>query len=281
MKNILLVPNIKRDPDLEVTKKIIDLLKNEYRFVLNNKITNLLSSEYVEPSDSVPIDFAITLGGDGTILQFSTEASSKNIPILGINLGKVGYMTALECNEIEKLSMLLHEGYSLEERMMESVEIIRDGKVLSQFEALNDMVIKSGTTSKMIDLDFSVNGTHLYAMSGDGVVVATPTGSTAYSMSAGGPIVEPTSKNLLLTPICAFALHARSFVFSPDHEIEIKICNIDNREVYLSVDGRNEVSLNNYDIIKVKISSSVLKLIRFKKNNFYQTLTDKLLPGNK
>ncbi|MEG1858227.1 MAG: NAD(+)/NADH kinase, partial [Pseudoflavonifractor sp.] len=157
-------------------------------------------------------DMLICFGGDGTILHAAKDANAHGVPILGVNLGSVGFMAELEQTELALLAKLNQRNYTVESRMMLDVRALRDGKAVFEDLALNDAVITKGAVARIIDLSVYGDGRLISDFSGDGIIVCTPTGSTAYSMSAGGPIVEPTAENIIVTPICAHALHVRPMV---------------------------------------------------------------------
>ena len=159
-------------------------------------------------------DLLVCFGGDGTILHAARDATLHGVPILGVNMGSVGFMAELERSELPLLAPLAHGMYTIEERMMLDVKVLRGEKVVSQDMALNDAVISKGSMARVAEMEVFADRVKVTGITGDGVIVATPTGSTAYSMSAGGPIVEPTSKSIVVTPVCAHQLTARAMVLA-------------------------------------------------------------------
>lgn len=221
-------------------------------------------------------DMLICFGGDGTILHAARDANPREIPVLGVNMGSVGFMAELEHGELEKLSRIAQSNYTLEPRMMIDVVVRRGKDILFRDVALNDAVITKGAVARVIDLVACGDGSHIYDFSGDGVVLATPTGSTAYSMSAGGPIVEPSSENILVTPICAHSLYAKPLVMGRDRVVSVSIPRHSRKIAYLSVDGGRAFKLFGGDCVEVRCSSQVTRLVRLTNSSFYDTINRKL-----
>lgn len=221
-------------------------------------------------------DMLICFGGDGTILHAARDANSRDLPILGVNMGSVGFMAELENSELEMLSRVGERRYTIERRMMLDVSVRRGRDTLYRDVALNDAVITKGAVARVIDLVVRGDGIHIYDYSGDGVVLATPTGSTAYSMSAGGPIVEPTSENILVTPICAHSLHAKPLVMGRDRVVSVRIGKLSRKTAYLSVDGGRAFKLCGGDSVEVRRSKNVTQLVRLSDRNFYEIINQKL-----
>ncbi len=224
-------------------------------------------------------DVLICFGGDGTILHAAKDANAYNVPILGVNLGSVGFMAELEQGELQQLAKLATGKFSVESRMMLDVKVFHEGKQVYEDIALNDAVITKGAVARIID--FSVYGDRkpISDFSGDGVVVCTPTGSTAYSMSAGGPIVEPTAENLIVTPICAHMLHSRSMVLSGERTVGIRMGRLARKTAYLSVDGGKAHKLSGGDVVEVKKSGAQTRLVCLTGRSFYNILQQKLGNG--
>ena len=213
-------------------------------------------------------DMLVCFGGDGTILHASKLATAHNLPILGINIGTMGFIAELEAGELELLRRLPAGDYTIEPRSMIDVTVTgANGQRLLHETALNDAVVTKGAIAPVVQV----------SVSGDGVIIATPTGSTAYSMSAGGPIVEPLAKNLIISPICAHAMLAKTIVVSPERVISIKIGKIGRHNAYLSVDGGRAFRLNTGDVITTKASQKVTKLVRLKQTSFFEILNKKFI----
>ena len=221
-------------------------------------------------------DILVCFGGDGTILHAAKDANQFNVPILGVNLGSVGFMAELELGELSMLSKLPVGKYDVEERMMLDVTVRREGKVIYSDIALNDAALTTGAVARVVDLEVLGDKTTITKMSADGVVISTPTGSTAYSMSAGGPIVEPTAENIIVTPICPHALSARSFVLGHERTVSIKLGRMARKTAFLSVDGGKAFKLNGGDVVETRVSKSKTRLVRVTGRTFYEILNHKL-----
>ena len=222
-------------------------------------------------------DLFIILGGDGTILESSRRAAMREIPILGINLGHLGYMAELEMNELDLLDRLFDGQYVEERRSMISVEILADGKPRIASFALNEAVISGGSNmARIIDLELSEGGEIINNYRADGLIVSTPTGSTAYSMSAGGPIADPRLACLCVTPICSHSLAARPLIFPDDAVLEVKNTCQREKMLYLTVDGKVNFEIYRGDSVTVTTSRLHTSLIRFTDSGFYNVLKSKM-----
>jgi len=235
------------------------------------------------PIDSVyaEADVLIVLGGDGTILEAGRRAAQRGIPILGINLGRLGYMAELEMGELDQLSRLFSGEYRIEERSMLRVELLSAGGDLRAFcDALNDAVISNGSVSRMIDLELCEGDETVTTYRADGLIIATPTGSTAYSMSAGGAVVDPRVACICATPICPHSFIARPLLFPDDAVLRVR--NICNREkmLYLTVDGRMNFELYRNQSVRITKSNKTTRLIRLKNSDFYRKLRKKMNDSN-
>lgn len=224
-------------------------------------------------------DLMIVLGGDGTILETARRAAARQTPILGINLGRVGYMAELEMSELEHLARLFEAGdhYTVEHRSMLHVELLdTNGEVRSTAYGLNDAVITNGSVARIVDIELSEGGIPVTTYRSDGLIVATPTGSTAYSMSAGGPVADPRVQCLCVTPICPHSLAARPMIFPDSAVLEIK--NICQREkmLYLTVDGRTNCELYRGETVRITKSPMETRLLRLKECGFYHRLRLKM-----
>ena len=224
-------------------------------------------------------DMLICFGGDGTILHAAKDANACGVPILGVNTGSVGYMAELEQGELPLLARLTERKYTIECRMMLDVCIIREGKVILEDLALNDAVITKGAVARIIDLSVYGDDMLITDFAGDGVIMATPTGSTAYSLSAGGPIVEPTAESIIVTPICAHALHARPIVLSQGRTVTTRLGKLGRRTAYLSVDGGKAVKLSSGDTVEIRKSKATTRLVRLSSRSFYEIMNQKLGNG--
>lgn len=221
-------------------------------------------------------DMLICFGGDGTILHAAKIADSYGIPILGVNMGSVGFMAELEHSELQMLTRLASGMYSNERRMMLDVKVTRGDKILFHDIALNDAVITKGVVARVVDLSVLGDGVPIAHFAGDGVIVATPTGSTAYSMSAGGPIVEPTAENMIITPICAHTLQVKAMVLRRERTVSVQIGRQGLKTACLSVDGEKALKLYVGDKVDVARSEHEMQLIRLKDRSFYEIFSQKL-----
>jgi len=221
-------------------------------------------------------DLLIAFGGDGTILHLARTVALHSVPVLGVNLGSLGFMSELEVNELDRLRDLAEGRFTVESRMMLDASVLREGRQVYSNIALNDAVISKGSIARVVRLDIFTEEGRLTRVGGDGIIVSTPTGSTGYSMAAGGPIVEPTAKNLLLTPICPHSTRSSSYVLSPDHVITVEAADANRKFVYLSVDGGKAFSLKNGDQVRVSTSKYTTKLVRLSKKSFCEILDKKM-----
>ena len=221
-------------------------------------------------------DMLICFGGDGTILHSSKIATRHHVPILGINMGTMGFMAELEAADLPMLARLATGDYKLEKRMMLRVTVHNEGKELFDETALNDAAITKGAIARVIQMSVECDGVEAINCSGDGIIVSTPTGSTAYSMSAGGPIVEPSAQNIIVTPICAHAFLAKGIVTAPWRTITVRVGKLGRRNAFLSVDGGRAFRLSPGDVITVKKAEQETRLVRLKNTSFYEIMNNKL-----
>ncbi len=281
-KLIVLCPNPYRDCGLELTKKARDILQEHgYRTavcpVFGSHDRSVIPDDVELTAWSAvagKADLFIVIGGDGTILHTARYLNHTEVPMLGINLGTKGFMASLEPEDMELILDAAAGRYSSSFRMMIDVELIRDGEVIYADVGLNDAVIHG--MGDCIKLTAWCDSERIMSFSGDGIIIATPTGSTGYSMSAGGPIVEPEAANLIVSPICAHYIGARSFVLSSEHTISLKAEKLHDRRAYVSVDGTDGFELANEDIVIVRRSKKTANLIYLGERSFYDSTFDKL-----
>lgn len=221
-------------------------------------------------------DLLICFGGDGTLLHASKAATKHDLPVLGVNVGTMGFMSELESSELNLLSKLKDNDFTIEERMMLHVQVNHEGEIIYEDIALNDAAITKGTIARVIQMAVLCDDIEAMNFGGDGVIVCTPTGSTAYSLSAGGPIVEPVSQNIVITPICAHDMLTRPLVTSPQRNIQIRIGRIGRKNAFLSVDGGRAVRLSSGDTVSVCKSEQITKLLRLKDRSFFEVINNKL-----
>ena len=224
---------------------------------------------YIEQGDVV-----VAVGGDGTIIHTAKRAAAYQKAVLGINGGRLGFMAGLEINELDKLRCLTDGNYEIETRMMLNVCILRDGIGVHTSTALNEAVVSRGTLSRMLQLQIQNGDDEVITYNADGVILSTPTGSTAYSLSAGGPVIDPALNCLLMTPVCPHSLHARSYIFNRDAKLTALV---EKENALLTVDGEEVVALQAGDAVLVENAATEAKLIKLKPMSFYDVLTEKLL----
>ncbi|MEM1483843.1 NAD(+)/NADH kinase [Oscillospiraceae bacterium PP1C4] len=219
-------------------------------------------------------DAVVTVGGDGTILHSAKHAMEYGKPLLGVNTGRLGYLAQIEPNEIALLSRLANENYDIENRMLLETDI--DG-LSEKYYALNDVVIAKGDLARLVDLDLSGDGKSIGSYRADGLILSTPTGSTAYSLSAGGPIVHPTIDTIILTPICPHSLNDRSVLLPPHMQLEVRSQLINNSDnIVVSVDGDRIAGLDNQRAVRIRRSDKTVKFISFAEKSFNTILSQKL-----
>lgn len=274
---VALIPNLDKRGSSDMVEKIGKFL-NENNIVAY--LPDSISCAYYKLAPESELykiaDIIITIGGDGTIMRYAKRAATYGKPILGINAGRVGYLANIEQNEYKLLGKLKTDEFKTENRMMLSIEVRENGRIINKFEALNDAVITSGFISRIIDMSASVDGDTINYHA-DGLIVSTPTGSTAYSMSAGGPIIDPAAQCICLTPICSHSLSAKPILLDADKTVILKAFSKKKCDIYLSVDGRKSVAVKPYTEIYIKRSENCVKLLRLNDRSFYKTLSEKFL----
>jgi len=276
-----IIPNEKKDFELENTEKLIKYLLNKNINISFDEIYFGKFSghgiNYINEDDLYKTcDIFIVLGGDGTILKAAAKASVYKVPVIGINLGRIGFMSEIESDELYLLENLFTGDFEIKNRMMLNVEVIKEnGGITHAGMALNDAVVTYGTIAKLIEIDFVCDGVKITNYRADGVIVATPTGSTAYSMSAGGPIIDPNIECFCVTPICPHSLMNRPLIFSPGSVLEIINKNI-NSEVYLTIDGQINIKLDENDRVKIRKSGFTTRLVKIKKHGFFDVVRAKI-----
>ena len=216
----------------------------------------------------------VVVGGDGTILAAARQLHNTTVPILGVNLGTKGFMTTLEQDELDQIIPAVKGQMRLSRRMKLDVSVIRDGKLVLSDSALNDAVMHG--YGDCIKMTVYCNGDRITQFSGDGIILSTPTGSTGYSMSAGGPIVEPDAENIIITPICPHVMGLRSFVLGPDSEVSVRMEKLHGRRAYLSLDGNSVLDLANGDIVLIKRSPNCTLMVDAGLRSFYEITYEKL-----
>ena len=279
MKNFLILTNEKKDPGLEISKRIQE-------YIEQSGGTSRRMCEFTrhiqEDMSCITKDTecVIVLGGDGTMLHAARLLVDHDLPMVGVNLGTLGFLAVIELAKLyEGLDELLNDTFRIEERMMLDGRVIHANQETDHLPALNDVVIARSGFSRIISFRIIVNGELLDIYEADGVIISTPTGSTGYNLSAGGPIVNPKANVILVTPICPHSLQAKSMVLSPEDEIEIYIENVRQtqlEEAYVTFDGQVARKLQPGDVLQVKNSLKRAKVIKVKEDSFYQILRVKV-----
>ena len=221
-------------------------------------------------------DMVICFGGDGTILHMAKAATRHRIPILGVNIGTMGFIAELESTELSELARLAKGEFTVDSRMMLDVTVRRGNDLVFHDIALNDVAITKGAVARIVHLNVRCDGVQAMDFGGDGLLISTPTGSTAYSLSAGGPIVEPDARSILLTPICAHDIVSKCIVTSDKRTITVAMAHNARRNAFLSVDGGRAYKMNMGDVASITCSRLETRLIRLKDRSFYDIINNKL-----
>ncbi len=284
MKKVIMTPNPYRDKNFRYATQAARILNDagiESRTCLAFDV-----DRNFEMPQNIPLydlqkelrdgELLICFGGDGTILHASKAATRAGVPILGVNIGTMGFMAELEIAELEELARLAKDDYTLDERMMLHVKAVHEGQVILEEDALNDAVITKGAVARTIQLGVKCDNVEMMSFMGDGLILSTPTGSTAYSMSAGGPIVEPSAQNFIITPICAHDMMTKAMVTSAQRKITVEVGRIGRKNAFLSVDGGRAVRLNTGDTVTITRSRYITKLVRLNNRSFFDIVKNKL-----
>ena len=283
VKKVILTPNPYRDKNFQTVRTAMQILQQsgvEAKICLPFEVDRT----YELPKDLHfsrldrelnNVDCVVCFGGDGTILHMAKTATRHGVPILGVNIGTMGFMAELESSELSELARLAGDDYSIDSRMMLDVTVHRDRDIIFHDICLNDCVITKGAVARIVHLCVKCDGVQAMECGGDGIILATPTGSTAYSLSAGGPIVEPEANSILVTPICSHDIVSRTIVASDKRVITVGLTHNARRNAFLSVDGGRALRMNMGDVATVKKSNLTTKLIRLKSRSFYDVVNMK------
>ncbi len=274
-----LLPNLTRENALKVTLEVckkLDDLNASYMFSLSDKEQFLQTkAEFYNFNEMIKCcNVIITIGGDGTIIHAAKSAVQLGKPVLGINAGRLAFMAGIERHELYLLENLINGDYSIDKRMLLHTRLMKGGEVLASKYCVNDTVISKTGKMKIVELAVDCNGKYLNKYIGDGLIIATPTGSTAYSLSAGGPIVDPVLESILLTPICAHSLFARSFILKADSVFSVTV--MPGSEASFSCDGEEPILIPDDCFVSISTADISAEFIRIKSDTFIDVLNIKL-----
>lgn len=275
-----IISNLDKDPEYAFARYAVTKIKEMGSQAI---VDDFYSNTVLAKESSAKVagyegcDLIFCLGGDGTFLSAVHEHFLKDIPIIGVNLGSIGFLAEIQPNEFEECLSLIHRGrYRIEKRLQLLTTVIReDGTEKGSGICLNDAVVARGRLLHVFNLDLFIDDDYVERLSGDGVIISTPTGSTAYSLAAGGPIVKPDLHAFLVTPICPHTLHSRSYIVSEDSRVEIHIRKFNDPPI-LCFDGRNEINLEPMDRVIIGKSEHYMKIARVGHSNYYQTIRNKI-----
>ena len=285
MKRIGILAKTDREDAARVIHSILDWCAQRDLSVVLEKESAALTPDratvsVLKPELPSQVDLLLVLGGDGTLLSMARLVGDLGVPILGVNLGGLGFLTALTVDELfPALEAVLREEMVIEERMMLSARVVRQGERLSEYAALNDVVITKSAMSRIINLEVAVEGALATAYRADGLIVSTPTGSTAYCLSAGGPIVFPTMDAVVLTPICSHTLTNRPIVLPGHLSIQVKL--LSDQDVALTMDGQVGFALKPADVVEIRPAAARIRLLRPPQKHFFSVLRTKLKWGER
>ena len=283
MHKVILTPNPYRDKNFQTVRSALEILKAagvETRVCLPFEIDRSFDLpkdiRFSRLDRELPTaSMVVCFGGDGTILHMAKSATRHDVPILGVNIGTMGFMAELESTELDQLARIATGDYTVDSRMMLDVSVYRERDIIFHDICLNDVAITKGAVARIVHLFVNCDGVQAMEFGGDGLIVATPTGSTAYSLSAGGPIVEPEAHSILATPICAHDVATRPIVASDKRVITVGLSKNARRNAYLSVDGGKALRMNVGDVATIRKSNYATKLVRLKDRSFYDVVNMK------
>ena len=279
MKTVAVFPNLIKPETGAVLRRIRDFFAARGARIM---LPRARAAEFgmeacgVDDIERLPADFALSLGGDGTLLGICRRYAANPVPVCGINMGTLGFMADIEQNELEeKLEKLCEGSYHIEWRPFLAGYVTKEGAEHFLGYAINDIVVTKGDVARIISLGLTVNKTPLVECKADGFIVASPTGSTAYSLSAGGPIINPMVKGLILTPICAHTLNIRPLIIREEDVVHIHLLDM-RQSIIVTLDGQETTTIHPDDIVTVKCSDVRAGIIKFEDKDYYQTLRTKL-----
>ncbi|NPV70879.1 MAG: NAD(+)/NADH kinase [Firmicutes bacterium] len=283
MKGIGLWPNLDKEGALPVALSLLKWLESRgVKVVLSDEAAGATGrpAQGVSPADwAAKVEFVIVLGGDGTILNVAKQIAPASTPVLGVNLGRLGFLTEIELQDLyDALPGFLRGDYTVEDRMMLDAVVARGGEAQSRFLVLNEAAIAKGPFARIISLDLYINETYVDTYPADGLIIATPTGSTAYSLSAGGPIVSPSVDVTVITPICPHSLYSRSLVVSRREDVKVVLTGR-HEDTMITIDGQRGYGLRAGDEVAFLPSADVARLVRARDWSFYEVLRKKMKEG--
>lgn len=280
MKNIILTPNPYRDKNFQTVRTAVKILRDSgiepklclpFEVDRSFELPRDLHFSKLERELS-GADMVICFGGDGTILHMAKAATRRGVPILGVNIGTMGFIAELESTELDKLSRIATGEFAIEKRMMLDVTVQRERDIIFHDICLNDVAITKGAVARIVHLAVDCDGVQAMECGGDGILISTPTGSTGYSLSAGGPIVEPEAHNIIITPVCSHDIGSRCIVASEKRVITARMTQNARRNAFLSVDGGRALRMNMGDIATIQKSKLETKLVRMKDRSFFDVV---------
>ncbi|MBN2851630.1 MAG: NAD(+)/NADH kinase [Clostridia bacterium] len=274
-KTYAIISNKEKDKNRIVSKQICKLLNTANSCEIYNVAVG--KDDQIDTEKLKNVDIIFSLGGDGTFLNIARQTSKLGIPILGINLGSLGFLSEVEMKDLDQsINQIVRGEYKVTDRMMIDAVIIKNDKEIYRDNALNDFVISRGELSRIITLELYIDHSFVDSFPGDGLIISTPTGSTGYALSAGGPVIEHGANLMLVTPICSHVMHSRSFVVSKDAEIEIIVKGDQNSVCLMTIDGQKSFVLEGNEKIEIKKSKLKAKLVKVNNKSFYDTLRKKM-----
>jgi len=290
MKRIGVVAKKNKPEAVAIAKNLVEwLLQKKIKVYIEEEIGKILSSTLPEAHwksikrEDIPTDLEmiVVLGGDGTLLSVARQVWNKKIPILGVNLGGLGFLTEITLDELYSvLERVIRDDFEIDEREVLNVRVIRRGEQIAEFVVLNDAVVNKGALARIIDLETTINGEYLSTFRSDGLIISTPTGSTAYNLSAGGPIVYPSLHTIIITPICPHTLTIRPIIIPDDVKIRTLLKSRDE-EVTLTLDGQQGFTLEFEDVVEVGKAEGRILLIKSPYRRYFELLREKLKWGER
>lgn len=284
MKKIGIITNPNKEGAVEATRKLIRWLgKRKVKIYLDLETSTSLGRSDGYPREKIPsqVEIILVLGGDGTLLSLVRLMGNRKVPILGVNLGGLGFLTEITLKELyQVLEGALKGELASDWRMLLNVRVHRKGKLIATYSVLNDAVINKGAVARIIDLETSIDGHYLTTFRADGLILSTPTGSTAYSLSAGGPIVYPSLHSLIITPICAHTLTNRPLVLPEGMNVRVKLKS-KGGDVLLTLDGQVGFALEDEDVVEIEKARNRICLIRTPTRDYFDILRTKLKWGER